>query len=136
MELQVGVKAVLRNSEGRILLLKRSSKKYPEIGPKWDIVGGRIEAGFPLIDNLKREIMEETRLVLTEEPALVAAQDILRINGRHVVRLTYVGRIEGDPVIDDEHEDAKWFDISEIRKLSEAQLDIYFKELVDKGIIG
>ena len=48
MELQVGVKAFLKNDEGRILLLKRSAAKYSEVGSElWDIAGGRIIAGCP-----------------------------------------------------------------------------------------
>jgi len=39
MELQVGVKVLLKNKEGKFLLIRRSPKKYPEVGPKWDIVG-------------------------------------------------------------------------------------------------
>lgn len=60
MELQVGVKILLRNNEGKYLLVRRSSEKYPEVGHyQWDIVGGRIDPGFPLLDNLNREIKEE-----------------------------------------------------------------------------
>ncbi len=133
MELQVGVKAFLRNGEGKYLLLRRSSEKYPEVGAKWDIVGGRIEPGTPLMDNLKREIKEETGLELELEPLLVAAQDILRVPGRHVVRLTYWGTIEGEPKLDDDHSEYGWFTKEEIRKLE--NLDIYFKELLDKDLI-
>jgi len=52
MELQVGVKALLRNKEGKYLLIRRSSEKYPEVGAKWDIVGGRINPGETLLENL------------------------------------------------------------------------------------
>ena len=99
MELQVGVKALLQNKEGKYLLIRRSSDKYPEVGPKWDIVGGRINSGETLMENLKREIKEETNLDMKKEPKLVAAQDILRVPGMHVVRLTFVGEIEGEPHI-------------------------------------
>ncbi len=133
MELQVGVKALLRNEEGKYLLLQRSSEKYPEVDAKWDIVGGRIEPGTPLIDNLKREIKEETGLELELEPLLVAAQDILRVPGRHVVRLTYWGTIEGEPKLDGDHTEFGWFTKEEMRKLE--NLDIYFKELLDKDLI-
>ena len=135
MELQVGVKILLKNPEGKYLLVRRNPKKYPEVGPKWDIVGGRIDAGSPLLDNLRREIKEEVNLNYQGEPSLVAAQDILRIPGRHVVRLTYLGEIAGEPVLDDDHLEAKWFEAVEIQNLSEAELDIYFKELLDKKII-
>ena len=135
MELQVGVKILLKNPEGRYLLLRRSVKKYPEVGAKWDIVGGRIDAGRPLIDNLRREIKEETQLDFTGEPKLIAAQDILRVEGRHVVRLTYIGEISGEPVLDEDHDEYRWFLLSEIRAMPDEQLDIYFKELLDKGLI-
>jgi len=36
--LQVGVKALLKNKQGKYLLLKRSSVKYPEVEGHWDIV--------------------------------------------------------------------------------------------------
>lgn len=97
--LQVGVKVVLKNSSGKYLLLRRNAKKYPEVGAIWDIVGGRIAPGQTLLENLKREVQEETRLFLTREPTLIAAQDILRVPGRHIVRLTYIGEAEGEPVL-------------------------------------
>ena len=85
--LQVGVKVLLKNPQGKYLLLRRNPKKYPEVGPKWDIVGGRINPGSGLMENLKREVFEETKLNLTSLPKLAAAQDILKVPGRHVVRL-------------------------------------------------
>ena len=131
MELQVGVKILLRNEEGKYLLVRRSLEKYPEVGDhQWDIVGGRIDPGFPLIDNLEREIKEEVGLVLEKEPRLIAAQDILRIPGRHVVRLTYVGEIHGEPKLDpDEHSEYGWFTLHEMKSLE--GLDLYFKEVLN-----
>jgi len=76
MELQVGVKVLLRNKEGKYLLVRRSSEKYPEVGATWDLVGGRIDAGTLLQENLKREVKEEIGLTLKKEPMIVAAQDI------------------------------------------------------------
>lgn len=131
MELQVGVKILLQNKEGKFLLLQRNLEKYPEIkkNDSLDIVGGRIKIGTPLIDNLKREVYEETKLNLIDEPKLIAAQDILRPD-KHVVRLTYMGKIEGEPVLDEEHESYKWMTKDQI--LSESGLDQYFKEVFNK----
>jgi len=135
MLLQVGVKILLKNPDGKYLLLRRNPKKYPEVGAKWDLPGGRIEPGTSLAANLKREIKEEVGLDLSVEPKLVAAQDILQSSDKHVVRLTYVGNIEGKPKIDEEHLEARWFSADGIKSLDEKILDGYFSELVQKKII-
>lgn len=135
MELKVGVKILLKNKEGKYLLIRRNLEKYPEIKGEWDIVGGRIEEGKSLLDNLKREIKEEINLNLEEEPKLIAAQDILRIPGKHVVRLTYLGNIEGEPQLDmDENIDYKWLNINKIKEISD--LDIYFKKVLGNNLIS
>ena len=135
MELQVGVKVLLKNSEGKFLLVRRNPKKYPEVGAKWDIVCGRIHPGTPLIENLRREIKEEVGLEYLDEPKLVAAQDILKSSDKHVVRLTYLGNADGSPSIDDDHLEAKWFSAQEIKAMDEKVLDSYFRELIGKQIV-
>ncbi|MBU6447567.1 NUDIX hydrolase [Patescibacteria group bacterium] len=125
MLLQVGVKALLKNSQGKYLLLHRSAEKYPEVTNPWDIPGGRIEPGSSLFENLKREIREETGLDLLKEPRLIAAQDILK-SDKHVVRLTFTGEIEGAPKLEDEHDDFKWCDRSELDSME--GLDSYLKQ--------
>ncbi|MDQ3076096.1 MAG: NUDIX hydrolase [bacterium] len=131
--LQVGVKVILKNEKEEVLLLRRNPKKYPEIGPTWDIVGGRINVGIPLIENLKREVMEETGLKITSEPRLIYAQDIMgieRFPGRHVVRLTYVATTEGEPTIDEESLEYQWVPVSELDNIE--QLDKFLKEVLEK----
>src|SRR4051812_11184256 len=75
MELQVGVKAFLKNKDGKYLILKRSRKFYPTVAGLWDVIGGRITPGTSLLENLKREIREEVKLELKEEPQLIDATD-------------------------------------------------------------
>lgn len=146
MLLQVGVKILLKNTEGKYLLARRNPKKYPEVGPKWDIIGGRINPGSPLLDNLKREIKEEVGLDYQGQPKLMAAQDIM-VRGqantaeeslaieKHVVRLTYAGEIEGQPQIDEESLEAKWFSAEELKNVDKGELDKYFNELLEQGTI-
>src|SRR3989338_1852896 len=131
IELQVGVKILLRNSAGKYLLLERSDKKYPETAGTWDIVGGRIHPGTKLLENLKREVKEETGLDILGEPKLIAAQDILRVPGKHIVRLTHTGDINGGLVkLDDENKSYAWLTLEEIKQHD--NLDIYLKELLEK----
>lgn len=132
--LQVGVKILLKNSEGKYLLIRRSLVKYPEVDNRWDIVGGRINPGTPLLDNLKREVKEETNLDLIGEPRLIGAQDILRIAGKHIVRITYLGEASGDIKLDtSENDDYKWYDFEALQKVE--GLDKYFRELLENGIV-
>ncbi len=134
--LQVGVKAFLKNPEGKFLLVRRNPAKYPDVPQAWDIVGGRIDTDFPLIENLKREIKEEVSLELIKVPKLIAAQDIMRPD-KHVVRLTYVGEIEGEPVIDQDHTEAQWFTMEEIKAMSASgEIDAFFQELLEKGLMS
>lgn len=134
MILQVGVKAFLKNKDGKYLLLKRNMEKYITSKGVWDIVGGRIDPGTFLLDNLNREIMEETQLKITSEPKLIYAQDIIPNSERHIVRLTYLANTEGEPILDtSENIEYKWLTIEELK--NQDDLDIYVKEILDKGFI-
>jgi ADP-ribose pyrophosphatase YjhB (NUDIX family) len=131
--LQVGVKALLKNTEGKFLFIKRNSEKYKNARGSWDIVGGRIEPGTQLIDNLKREVREETQLDIISEPRLICAQDIL-LTEKHVVRLTYIADTNGEPVLDtSENVEFKWLTLDEIR--AQEDLDVYVKEILDKNLV-
>lgn len=130
MTLQVGVKILLKNKEGKYLLVRRDAKKYPEVGAKWDIVGGRIDPGTTLIENLKREVKEETGLLIDGEPTIIKVQDILRVEGLHVVRLTYTGEADGEVILSDEHDKYDWFTLDEMLELE--PMDIYFKEILNE----
>ena len=132
MILQVGVKVLLRNSEGKILILKRSEKKYGKTAGSWDIPGGRIDIGTSLMQNLEREVQEETNLPITSLPKLIAAQDIIRGEEKHVVRLTYVADTEGEPELDlEENTEYQWLSFEELQH--EYDLDTYVRDLLEDG---
>lgn len=137
MNLQVGVKAFLINKDKKILILKRSEekyKKYKATKGTWDIPGGRIDAGSPLIENLKREIKEETQLDLISEPKLIYAQDIIPGTEEHIVRLSFVVQMEGTPILDtSENTEYKWLSVEELKNMD--SLDRFVREILDKGIL-
>ena len=116
MELQVGVKALIKDEQGRFLLLRRSQPYEGESEPRWDIPGGRINVGEPILQALAREIKEETGLTMQGEPRIVYAQDILRVAGRHVVRLTFETGAEGEVALDPkEHSAHQWVSLEKIQ---------------------
>lgn len=129
MILQVGVKIFLRNPEGKYLLVKRSSAKYGKVDGEWDIVGGRIDPGSGLIENLKREVFEETQLAIIGEPRLIAAQDIIPNAEKHVVRLSYIGETKGEPVLDtEENTEYQWVTLEELKSMD--NLDTYVRTVM------
>jgi 8-oxo-dGTP diphosphatase len=133
MELQIGVKVLLKNPEGKYLLIRRSAEKYKEVQHKWDIPGGRINPGATLLDNLEREVQEETGLQMTSVPRLIAAQDILPTPEKHVVRLTYIGEASGELRLSDEHDGYRWMTLEELKVFE--NLDRYLRKLLDDGTI-
>jgi ADP-ribose pyrophosphatase YjhB (NUDIX family) len=134
MNLQVGVKVFLKNKEGKILLLKRSEEKYGKTNGSWDIVGGRIDPGTGLMENLKREVQEETQLTIISTPKLIGAQDIIPNDERHIVRLTYVAHTSDEPVLDlSENTEYKWMSFEELSQ--ESDLDTYAADLIQDGTL-
>lgn len=118
--LQVGVKAFIKNAEGKYLFLKRVHAYEGNTEPKWDIPGGRINPGEELLVALKREIFEETGLELIGEPRVLFAQDILRNAGKHTVRVTYAAQVaEGGQIVlaSDEHSEFRWVTLEEAQNL-------------------
>lgn len=130
MNLQVGVKAIIKNEQGKYLFIKRSQLLGSEKETQWDIPGGRIEATEHLVEALRREIKEETGMVLAEEPTLLAAQDIfVSAKDLHVVRLTYSANATGKLSLSDEHVDHIWSTLKEAESLN---LDEYLRPVLSK----
>ena len=128
--LQVGVKIFLKGVSGRYLLLKRSSERYPNIKNYWDIPGGRIIPGTTIFENIKREVIEETKLIVLNEPTLIGVQDILRLPEKHIVRLTFSAATSGDPVLNEEHTEYKWVSLEEMRTVE--KLDEFTREILNR----
>lgn len=68
----LGIKALVRNNTGKILLLQvNPAKLKAERQAYWDLPGGRIQKGETVINTLEREVEEETRLTGLEKPVEV-----------------------------------------------------------------
>lgn len=73
-EMQITVKAVIVNDEGKILLLKRAEKENTN-SSKYDLPGGGIEKGENVETALKREIEEETGLTDIEIESVIRVSE-------------------------------------------------------------
>jgi 8-oxo-dGTP diphosphatase len=56
----VGIKALIENQRGDVLLLYAPGWEKAKTKPHWDIPGGRIQEGGSAEETLKREVEEET----------------------------------------------------------------------------
>jgi 8-oxo-dGTP diphosphatase len=130
MQLQVGVKILLKNNRNEYLFLRRAVTLQDEAEPYWDIPGGRIDPAERLSEALHREILEETGLKVDDALQLIAAQDIIvPAKDLHVVRLTYTATGEGEAVHSDEHQESLW---ATREKALTLHLDPYLKEALLK----
>lgn len=123
----MGVKILLKNKDGKYLAVLRNPEMYLKVGKQWEVPGGRIIPGAPLMENLRREVKEETGLEIRYEPKLITAQDILK-EGKHIVRLTYIGFADGEVKLSEEHTEYQWLSLEEIARLE--PIDKYLKEVL------
>lgn len=114
----VGVKAVIRNDSGQILLLKDSSKIN-----FWDVPGGRIDENETIQQALIRELSEE--LPGHEKLTIGDLLHAFRVPGSinkeiGLTLLFYEVKIDfpKDIVLSHEHTEFKWLDLEEAKKIA------------------
>jgi 8-oxo-dGTP pyrophosphatase MutT (NUDIX family) len=124
----LGIKALIRNKKGEILLLKTDTRQLKGYDGKayWDIPGGRIQKDDTVEDTLKREIEEETGI---KDVKNIRPFDMVLSNIRIPRESSDVGLIlsihtcEVENVIDiklsEEHTEVKWFSPRKAAKLLE-----------------
>lgn len=134
MELQVGVKALLKNKEGKFLLLHPSSAKYQGVKGLWDIVGERIKLGATFLENPKREIREETSLELKKSHGFKRLK-ILFVSRKNMwFVLLILAKLRGSQYwILTKNDKFVWLSLGELSK--QEDLDIYHLELFEKEYI-
>lgn len=120
--LRLSVKMVIKDKNGRCLLLKRSMSSKGNPG-KWDFPGGKIDAGENFEEALIREVAEETGLTVSIERAVgIANSELPTVK---VVILIVEGRLESGQVrLSSEHDDYVWIDLHELPKMD---LAVQFK---------
>ncbi|MBU1178393.1 NUDIX hydrolase [Patescibacteria group bacterium] len=123
---QLGIKALIRNPKGEILLLqinpevraRRPEKAY------WDLPGGRVQKGDTIKNTLRREITEETGITkLSKTIFFTSVLSNLRVpladGDVGLILLVYLCEVDGakDIKLSDEHTKAGWFTPAKASKL-------------------
>lgn len=115
----LSVKAIVRDADGRCLLLRRSAASQGNAG-KWDLPGGKLDPGERVDQTLCREVVEETGLTISVCRVAGAAQSELR--DRTVVYLILEAYLESGQVrLSEEHDDSAWVTLSELPKMDLAE---------------
>jgi len=99
--------------DGKVLLVRRA--RAPGKG-FYSLPGGRVEFGESLAEALAREVMEETGLVI-DIVGLSGFREVLPTaqGGGHYLVMSFAARwVEGEPQLNDEHDDFQWVDPAEI----------------------
>ena len=109
--------AIIR--DGKVLVVRRARR--PALGI-YTLPGGVVEAGETLTHALTREVREETALAI-EPVALAGHREVIvkdadgRIE-RHFVIMCFASRwVSGEPVLNEELDDARWIDPAELANL-------------------
>lgn len=115
----LSVKVVVRDNDGRCLLLKRSMKSKANAG-KWELPGGKIDPGESFDQALIREVCEETGLDIVLEHVAGSAE-----SESPSVRIAYIimeASTERNGVqLSDEHDDFVWVALEELLQMDLAE---------------
>lgn len=102
----LSAKVVIRDSEDRCLLLKRSMSSKGNPG-KWDLPGGKVDTKESLEQALLREVAEEIGLKISLQRVLGAAES--ESPTKRVAYIIFEGHLlSGEVHLSDEHDDFMW----------------------------
>jgi 8-oxo-dGTP pyrophosphatase MutT (NUDIX family) len=132
---QVGVKALITNERGEVLLLK-SVPGFHEV--HWDLPGGRIQERQSAVEALKREIEEETGITEVTDikffQGCISNHELTFDNMLPVglVLMIYRVRIPADSPIrlSEEHTEYEWVSMGEVASRLEEKYPTEFTRLL------
>jgi len=133
----LGIKGLIRDRKGKILLLKVNPAKLHGKGDYWDLPGGRVQKGDSIEDTFKREIAEEISIdeILDVKPLAMVLSNIRIPVGDDTVGLIlgiYQCKIlDGSNIrISDEHIAFDWFEPRKAAKLLTVKYPEDFCEVI------
>ncbi len=120
MDSQVAVKAVIKNSDGRYLIVRENDR--------WQAVGGRLEKGEKLEDGLRREAREETGITDLQIGKVIHVDEwFAKPEGelKHIVALFFLcTTTSATIVLSDEHQEYTWVTPNELEKYPTIEKEI------------
>jgi 8-oxo-dGTP diphosphatase len=126
----LAVRVLLTDSDGKILILKRSTNSKTNPG-KWELPGGKVNQDESFDHALIREVYEETKLKIELDHVIGASEQNL-----HIIRAVHIimsGKIvEGELTLSSEHEGYAWVLID---TLSDYELADWLEDYLNSSIL-
>lgn len=108
MRQNIVAKAVLFNTDGTVLLIRRSATDHKRPG-EWDFPGGEIDAGEDFTAGVQREIREETGIAVEFDTLTLVYAETTVYDDLYVIRLAYAATVDNPKVkLSFEHEEYQW----------------------------
>ena len=134
----VAATAVIRNSDGKYLVLKRHPREvaHPE---RWCFPGGKVDGEDTIEQTLVKEIKEEAGLVMKPGKILLKDACYTRPDGQTVKVLAYLCEVEDGEVKFDVNDftEFKWVTLDELKSLPHVGIEEEVKkaeEIISLGI--
>ena len=101
-DVSLSTKAIILDSRGRVLVLKDSTSDW------WDLPGGHVQDDETLEAGLRREVFEETGLLVTSYNQIFVKNLALGNPPVEKPVVFFFASVMGDVVLSQEHTDAAW----------------------------
>lgn len=109
------VRAIIENSNGQILILRRANTKFGEGG--WCLPGGKIDYGQTIEEAVELEILEELSMQLVSARFFFYQNSLPpELGGLHYINFYFLCIINGDLRLNDESSDFAWIGPSDLQK--------------------
>ena len=107
------IATALIEKDGKYLVLQRSDKNLTNKG-KWQLPEGKVRPGEDLTKTLRRELLEETSLMLSDAKLFGIHSNVMQEAHRmfRVMRVIFKCRTMGKIKLSEEHKDYKWVNLN------------------------
>jgi 8-oxo-dGTP diphosphatase len=110
---RVAVRAIICDEDNRVLIIKRGNTSYGY--DKWCLPGGKVDFGVSVLENLAKEIDEETSLQCLESEFLFYLDTLPSPEtDLHYVSLVFYCKVSGEVKLNDESLDHTWISKDEL----------------------
>jgi len=126
------VRALIRDEQGRILLLKRSNTRF--FNGQWCLPGGKVDYGQRIEEAIIREVLEETSLHCLENHFLFFHESLPETESDlHYITFYFRCRVSGTVVVNDESGGFAW---AKPQDLQNYKIPHWHREAIEKALLA